>query len=462
MAIKSFEIEPTKENLLNTLTRNLLDRNKSVWQFARFCDAQDGRCSIAVDAKWGQGKTFFVRHVQMLLDSFNEFTNAVSEEERATVKQSFSRYIGNGDNTVELQPQVCVYYDAWANDNDSDPILSLVYEIIKENAKHFPFKKSADCIKTAATISDFFTGRNAADIVALAQDRDLLAELKSQREIHDLVAEFLESLLFEQGNRLVIFIDELDRCRPSYAVRLLERIKHYFANDRITFVFSVNLDELQHVIKCFYGEGFDACRYLDRFFDYRISLPPANITRYYQEIGLENGSWVYESVCKAFIETYSLSLREIEKFYRMAKVAAYKPTHNQSFSGFSEGNALEFSFCIIVPIVIGLRMTDLSLYNDFVAGRNPQPLVDVMGTSDIAWGICSTLLNGDETYAENQKGQKTVQLSDKLRSAYFAIFDDSSRGEWNETRIGSCSFSRSTKNQTLQAISLLSDYASYE
>lgn len=186
MAIKSFEIEPTKENLLNTLTRNLLDRNKSVWQFARFCDAQDGRCSIAVDAKWGQGKTFFVRHVQMLLDSFNEFTNAVSEEERATVKQSFSRYIGNGDNTVELQPQVCVYYDAWANDNDSDPILSLVYEIIKENAKHFPFKKSADCIKTAATISDFFTGRNAADIVALAQDRDLLAELKSQREIHDL------------------------------------------------------------------------------------------------------------------------------------------------------------------------------------------------------------------------------------------------------------------------------------
>ena len=97
-----------------------------------------------------------------------------------------------------------------------------------------------------------------------------------------------------------------------------------------------------------------------------------------------------------------------------------------------------------------------------IAGRDPQPLIDVMGTSDIARGICSTLLNRDETYAENQKGQKTVQLSDKLRSAYFAIFDDSSKGEWNETRIGSCSFSRSTKNQTLQAISLLSEYASYE
>ena len=53
-------------------------------------------------------------------------------------------------------------------------------------------------------------------------------------------------------------------------------------------------------------------------------------------------------------------------------------------------------------------MTDLTKYNDFIAGRDPQPLIDVMGTSDIARGICSTLLNRDETYAENQKGQKII------------------------------------------------------
>lgn len=93
MAIRSFELEPTRENLLNTLTRDLLERNKSVWQFARFCDAQEGKCSIAIDAKWGQGKTFFVRHVQMLLEAFNEFSDSVSEEERATIKRAFSGYI---------------------------------------------------------------------------------------------------------------------------------------------------------------------------------------------------------------------------------------------------------------------------------------------------------------------------------------------------------------------------------
>ena len=462
MAIKSFELEPTRENLLNTLTKDLLERNKSVWQFARFCDAQDGKCSIAIDAKWGQGKTFFVRHVQLLLDSFNAFTSSVTEEERAMIKQAFSRYIGNGDNAIELQPQICVYYDAWANDNDSDPILSLIYEIIKGTTQHYSFKRSMDCVKAAATISDFFTGRNAADIVALAQDLELLSELKNQREIHDTVAEFLESLLFEQGNRLVVFVDELDRCKPSYAVQLLERIKHYFANDRITFVFSVNVDELQHVIKSFYGEGFDACRYLDRFFDYRIALPPAKMVRYYQEIGLEDGTWVYETICKAVIETYSFGLREIEKYYRMAKVAAYKPTHNGSFSGFSDGNAMEFSLCIIVPIIIGLRMIDIKLYNDFIEGKNPQPLLDIMGDRDIARGLCSTLLGRNETYAEAQENQTTVKLSDKLSLVYTALFDDSSRTDWGETRIGSCSFSQRTKDATLRVTSLLSDYASYD
>lgn len=462
MAIKSFELEPTRENLLSTLTRDLLERNQSIWQFARFCDAQDGKCSIAIDAKWGQGKTFFVRHVQLLLESFNEFSSSLTEEERMAIKQAFSRYIGTGENSVELQPQVCVYYDAWANDNDSDPILSLIYEIIRGTAQQYSFKKSADCVKAAATIFDFFTGRNAADFAALAKGRDLLAELKAQRDIHNLVADFLESLLFEQGNRLVVFIDELDRCKPTYAVQLLERIKHYFSNDRITFVFSVNIDELQHVIKNYYGEGFDACRYFDRFFDYRIALPPAKMLRYYQEIGLENGAWVYEAVCKSVVETFSMGLRETEKFYRMARLAAYKPTHNHSYSGFSDGNAIQFSLCIIVPVILGLRMTDIQLYNDFIAGKNPQPLLDIMGERDIARGICSTLLDRNETYEEAKEKQTTVKLSDKLRSAYTALFDDSSRSDWGETHIGSCTFSQQTKAATLRATSLLSEFASYE
>ena len=141
MSIESKELEPTRENLLQTLEQDMLDRNKSVWQFARLCNYQDGKCSIAIDAKWGYGKTFFVKHVQLLLEAFNDFTNAVTDEERITIKKAFQRQMGTGENAALLEPQVCVYYDAWKNDNDGDPILSLIYEILSSTAQNYSFKK---------------------------------------------------------------------------------------------------------------------------------------------------------------------------------------------------------------------------------------------------------------------------------------------------------------------------------
>ena len=76
------------------------------------------------------------------------------------------------------------------------------------------------------------------------------------------------------GNRpLMVMIDELDRCRPSYAVELLEVAKHLFSVDRIVFVLAVNCDQLAHSVKALYGNDFDADGYLRRFFDVDFKLP---------------------------------------------------------------------------------------------------------------------------------------------------------------------------------------------
>ncbi|NEK35534.1 KAP family P-loop NTPase fold protein [Rhizobium leguminosarum] len=64
-----------------------------------------------------------------------------------------------------------------------------------------------------------------------------------------------------------VLIDELDRCRPTYAVALLERVKHLFEVDGIVFVFATNSDQLQHSIAGAYGVNFNGFRYLKRFFD---------------------------------------------------------------------------------------------------------------------------------------------------------------------------------------------------
>ena len=112
----------------------------------------------------------------------------------------------------------------------------------------------------------------------------------------------------------------MDRCRPDFAVRLLERTKHYLNDDRITFVFSVNLEQLQHTIKQYYGNMFDACRYLDRFFTLRISLPPADKRNYYAKVGLNSG-YVLEGVCQRIIERYNMELRAVARFYSQVKIA---------------------------------------------------------------------------------------------------------------------------------------------
>jgi hypothetical protein len=69
-----------------------------------------------------------------------------------------------------------------------------------------------------------------------------------------------------------IFIDELDRCRPSYAVEMLETIKHIFDIKGIVFVVATDTEQLQHAVKAIYGEGFNARLYLGRFFNSRFSL----------------------------------------------------------------------------------------------------------------------------------------------------------------------------------------------
>lgn len=74
---------------------------------------------------------------------------------------------------------------------------------------------------------------------------------------------------------MIVLIDELDRCRPSYAVELLETAKHLFSVDRVVFVLAVNRSELAHSIRAVYGGEFDALGYLRRFIDIDFRLPEA-------------------------------------------------------------------------------------------------------------------------------------------------------------------------------------------
>lgn len=458
--MKSYELKPSYDNLLKTYLDDTIGRDKDIFRFASMLNAIDDNCSIALDGNWGNGKTFFVKQIKMFLDANNDFITPIHDEGIACIKNQCKKYLG--EQATNFQPQVCVYYDAWENDNDDDPVLSLVYSILINTNTDFSLIDDTGLIKKATSILEFFSGKNWNELIENLKKDSPFDEIAKYKNIERQIKEFLDSLLLEKGNRLIVFVDELDRCKPSYAVRLLERIKHYFGNDRITFVFSVNINELQHTIKRYYGNDFNACRYLDRFFDLRISLPPADKNRFCQSINFDNSQYTFDIVCGAVIDTYNFSLREITKYIRLTKIAAYGPTHDSkdyNFS-FSEGRTKQFCLIYIIPVMIGLKIYDSDKYSTFVGGKDNTPLMEV--SNCLKEHFFDELLSRTETYDEEDKDKTLTTIEAKLGEVYEALFVKEYSGNNYHTKIGEYSFSSSIKEMLLRTTSMLSGYADFE
>lgn len=456
--MNSFELIPTEENLLQTLQDDLLQRNNKLELFYNLLLNQNFSSSIAIDGRWGSGKTFFVKQAALIINAKN-LSSTMDSNMRTNILSSFSSIASMASSPTTCQ--LAVYYDAWENDTDDDPILSLIYNIMEELGTSYDFSGKKDIFKLAGSILESFINKDVNKIIDNLKSDNPIAKFQEQKDLNNKIKNFFRQLKAERGNRLVIFIDELDRCRPSYAVKLLERIKHYLCDEDITFVFSVNLAELQHTIGYYYGNNFDSCRYLDRFFDMRISLPPADKTRFYEKIGL-NTSQFLEKISLRIINVYNMELRETCRLYRQVKTAVYIPTHTseQWDFAFSDGKAREVLLLYILPVLIGLKIVNISLYADFIEGKNATPLMDIYKDSNEGKCLISILLNKDETN-ENIHGLKKISSEQKLQELYEAIFvNEYKDGNYN-TIIGKCEFTEKSKKFILDVESMLSRYANY-
>ena len=463
--MKSFELKPTEENLLSTYKNDQIGRNTDIHAFVDILNSLEDSCSIALNGAWGSGKTFFVKQAKMILESCSpiESKSEYSEE----VKTVWKNY--HSGKEPEFQAQLCVYYDAGENDNDGDPILSLVYSILQQVNEETPFPKDNKIFEKVAALADCITGKSTTAVLESMKSDSILDDLRKSKSVHSTIAEFLDHLLDERANRLIVIVDELDRCKPDYAVRVLEKIKHYFDNERITFVFAVNVQELQHTISSYYGSNFDSCRYLDRFFDLRIALPPANLQRYYQSIDFQSDYYTVDFVCKKIIEKFHFSLREISRFLKAMKIAEYELTHSDRFS-FSDPEQLTARICEIylVPLLIALEISDMNAYTQLISGQNPEKMIELCEWIDSSYsGHFRDFLTRDEEYdnaPENEKkDKKVVTLKEKVTAVYEAIFVKSYTASDNyRCFVGNCEFDSGTKTYLLRLVSLLSRFSKYE
>lgn len=377
--MESYELKDTDENIKDTLLHDSISRNLYLYRFIDMLDTINGSVSVAINGRWGTGKTFFAKQAKLLLEAENPFFENHQYYNEVNNNASWKKH--KEERGQEYNSVLPVYYDAWLNDNATDPILSIVNEIINQlnlNEKIASAPELKEVVKAVALpFVEKYTGLDIERFMDTIEGKDILKDISSQQVIHEHVNDFFENVIKERGNRLVVFIDELDRCRPDYAVNLLERIKHYFSNENVTYVFSVNIDELQHTIKRFYGEGFSSTEYLDRFFDLTIDIPQIDVDKYFNAICFNSSNDLVADVCKAVVSKLDFSMRQAERFSKMIKIGIYNNKYYKKNPMWEEDKARFVMMVNFAPLIIGLRMADVDKYRAFINGRDSSFLHEI-------------------------------------------------------------------------------------
>ena len=178
------------------------------------------------------------------------------------------------------------------------------------------------------------------------------------------------SLAQSTDHPLMVVIDELDRCRPSYAVALIEVAKHLFDADHVVFVLAVNRTQLTHSISALYGSEFDATGYLRRFFDIDFRLPEPNRTRFIQDLlnRIQIGPC---DLLKKYFGSSDFSLRQVGQVIHRFSLVAASLQNVRTDCPMTIGDAIEVALIV--------RTIDTDLYRQFARGDlSDQELVDAM------------------------------------------------------------------------------------
>ena len=175
-----YELQPTDENIRETYLKNTLDRNSDMVGFIMLLNSRERCCSIALDGNWGSGKTFFIKQTKMVIDSLTS-NEGIDED----VKNMWEATRLQND-TPQLKSQITIYYDSWINDNDDDPILSLMAEISISllNTNSLKYKKDFKDIvgNTLKNILDILTNDKFSKITSGIKSEDIFSDLKRSKK----------------------------------------------------------------------------------------------------------------------------------------------------------------------------------------------------------------------------------------------------------------------------------------
>ena len=258
----ALKVEEWAVNANNPWQDDLLQRRDIAKRLTNMVAYQKAPLTIGLHGGWGTGKTFLLKRWQKDLE-----------------KQGFK----------------AIYFNAWEDDFCDDPLLAILAQL----ADHFKEEKLKELARSAAKVAIPLIRDNALGIlkattgITLKVDQgekdktaflDAYLEQKATKaKLKKNLSELSSNVMIETDYPLVFIIDELDRCRPTFAIELLERVKHIFDVPNMVFVFGLNRNELCKALSSVYGD-IESDVYLRRFFDFEFNLSEVDSQKFAEHL----------------------------------------------------------------------------------------------------------------------------------------------------------------------------------
>ncbi|SCX19497.1 KAP family P-loop NTPase fold protein [Agrobacterium rosae] len=286
---------------------------------------KEGAFVVNVDAQWGKGKTYFLtrmykqvllaKHPAVFIDAWQyDFV----DDPYSMVVSALDEYLKSLENAVPKTKLTAFKEKAAVVRKNFGKILIIATKEIAKTGARKVIGEGVDQIASLAgetptddkdkektTTGEFLETleKNLSEISEAAIDKfaktkiDNINETKRSLEnfkagLKDVMA-LLESEL-EKTLPFFIFIDELDRCKPTYSIAMLERIKHLFDVTNVVFILATDTKQMCHSINAVYGSGFDSKQYLGRFFQRSYRLPEPSYSDFANNL-LLSGGWDFQS-----------------------------------------------------------------------------------------------------------------------------------------------------------------------
>lgn len=346
---KNEEVEINKDNIWEG---DLFSRNKVAEDFTKIITSIEQPFVLSINSSYGSGKTFFLKRWAEEL-----------KQNRETV----------------------IFFNAWDCDFVEKPLLPFLYNFIEQLKEQSLVKydlkedlincKDVFCTAVKGIIGNY-SGINIDDLNEHKNADTLkipkIKTLEEYKELKKILSDFkigLEEIISKlQGKNIYIFVDELERCRPIFAIELLEAIKHLFNVKGLVFILGIDRSQLKHTISNIYGCGMDGEGYLRRFIDLELELPKPDIKKYTENLqnifDIHNkdnsvaGRWTtgydeFNTYFNFFASIYPMQLRDIEQIYAKFNVIT---------------KMLDEKVNKIMPILallMILKINDIKLYNQF-------------------------------------------------------------------------------------------------